>query len=65
MWAHNAQRQLWVNNIADHKVGSGTGTADWHGVPGTKLGPGVDMWWIWTGIEGFHGNHGQQRFGHY
>ena len=40
MWAHNAKRQLWVNQVADKKVGSGTGTADWHGVPGTALGTG-------------------------
>ena len=57
MWAHNAKRQLWVNQIADKKVGSGTGTADWHGVPGTALGTG--------GYSGHgYGGHGGFGYGH-
>ena len=56
MWANNAKRQLWVNQVADKKVGSGTGTADWHGVPGTALG---------TGGYGGYGYGGHGAYGGY
>jgi hypothetical protein len=46
----NAARQLYVNHVAE-KVGSGTGTARWEGVPGTG------------GNYGYHGygDHGRNH----